>query len=98
MIDQIEIYGPAWADIAGVHCKPGGRLEGRDQAKLKDKARNLKEKFIRYHPENLYTPLSFVPTDSDIFDLVFSSFHEYNLIITCSICSGSFCPLSSLRE
>lgn len=53
MIDQIEIYGPAWSDIARLHCKPGGRLEGRDQAKLKDKARNLKEKFIKYHPEIL---------------------------------------------
>lgn len=47
LISQIEIYGPAWADIARVYCRPGQILEGRDQTKLKDKARNIKEKYIR---------------------------------------------------
>lgn len=47
LINQIEVYGPAWADIARVYCKPGQILEGRDQTKLKDKARNIKEKYIR---------------------------------------------------
>jgi hypothetical protein len=49
-ITQIETYGPAWADIASHHCRRGGMLEGRDQVKLKDKARNIKEKYIRYPP------------------------------------------------
>lgn len=48
LIEQIEKYGPAWADLARTHCGPGGMLAGRDQAKLKDKARNLKEKMLRY--------------------------------------------------
>jgi len=47
LVRQIERYGCAWADIAKAHCGRGGALEGRDQAKLKDKARNLKEKMIR---------------------------------------------------
>ena len=55
MIDQIEVYGPAWADITRANCGPRGELEGRDQAKLKDKARNLKEKFIKYRPKILTT-------------------------------------------
>ena len=50
LVEQIEQYGPAWADIARHHCQQGGRLEGRDQVKLKDKARNIKEKYIRYFP------------------------------------------------
>jgi hypothetical protein len=48
LIQQIGIYGIAWADLARAHCGPGGRLENRDQAKLKDKARNLKVKMLRY--------------------------------------------------
>jgi hypothetical protein len=48
LIEQIGEYGPAWADLARTHCGAGGKLEGRDQAKLKDKARNLKEKMLRY--------------------------------------------------
>jgi hypothetical protein len=48
LIEQIEIYGPAWADIARKYCRPGMIFEGRDQTKLKDKARNIKEKYIRY--------------------------------------------------
>lgn len=47
LITMIQRYGPAWADIARLHCVSGGQLEGRDQEKLKDKARNLKEKMIR---------------------------------------------------
>jgi hypothetical protein len=47
LIEQIGLYGPAWADIASDHCDKGGRLDGRDQVKLKDKARNLKEKMLR---------------------------------------------------
>jgi len=58
LVDQIEIYGPAWADIARANCGVGGFLEGRDQAKLKDKARNLKEKFIRYIPPQPLYPCS----------------------------------------
>ena len=50
LIEQIELYGPAWADIARKYCRPGMMLEGRDQTKLKDKARNIKEKYIRYDP------------------------------------------------
>src|SRR5208282_5764870 len=50
LIGQIEVYGTAWADIARAYCKPGKILEGRDQTKLKDKARNIKEKYIRYPP------------------------------------------------
>jgi len=49
-ISQVEEYGPVWADIAARYCKPGKILEGRDQIKLKDKARNIKEKCIRYDP------------------------------------------------
>lgn len=48
LIGQIETYGCAWADIARKYCKKGEILEGRDQLKLKDKARNIKEKCIRY--------------------------------------------------
>jgi hypothetical protein len=48
LIELIGEYGPAWADLARTYCGPGGKLEGRDQAKLKDKARNLKEKMLRY--------------------------------------------------
>jgi hypothetical protein len=47
LINQIEEYGPAWADIARRYCAPGEILEGRDQEKLKDKARNIKERYIR---------------------------------------------------
>ena len=50
LIDQIEQYGPAWSDIARIYCKPGMIFHGRDQIKLKDKARNIKEKYIRYAP------------------------------------------------
>jgi hypothetical protein len=46
-IRKIAKYGPAWADLAQLYCKPGKALEGRDQARLKDKARNIKEKCIR---------------------------------------------------
>jgi hypothetical protein len=53
LIEQIGIYGTAWAEMARTHCEPGGRLAGRDQAKLKDKARNLKEKMLRYDPWQL---------------------------------------------
>ena len=55
LIHQIEVYGPAWADIARAYCKPGEILEGRDQTKLKDKARNIKEKYIRYLPTLRHT-------------------------------------------
>ena len=48
LISQVEEYGPVWADIAGRYCKQGEILQGRDQIKLKDKARNIKEKYIRY--------------------------------------------------
>jgi len=54
LVEQIGQYGPAWADIARHHCQRGGKLEGRDQAKLKDKARNIKEKYIRYFPSPHY--------------------------------------------
>jgi hypothetical protein len=47
LVSQIEEYGPAWADIARRYCAPGEILEGRDQEKLKDKARNIKERYIR---------------------------------------------------
>jgi hypothetical protein len=73
LVDQIEIYGPAWADIARANCGVGGVLEGRDQAKLKDKARNLKEKFIRYIPPQPPLPL-FPPSFGTVtFLLVLSS-------------------------
>ena len=48
LIKQIEDYGTAWRDIAQRYCKVGEIFEGRDQIKLKDKARNIKEKYIRY--------------------------------------------------
>jgi hypothetical protein len=48
LISQIQVYGTAWADIARKYCKPGEILQGRDQVKLKDKARNIKEKYLRY--------------------------------------------------
>jgi hypothetical protein len=47
LVREIEKYGPAWSDIQGWYCGEGMPLEGRDQAKLKDKARNLKEKWVR---------------------------------------------------
>ena len=47
-INLIGEYGPAWSDICHAHCGTGGMLEGRDQIMLKDKARNIKEKMIRY--------------------------------------------------
>ena len=52
LISQVEEYGPVWAEIAARFCKRGEILEGRDQIKLKDKARNIKEKCIRYNPLN----------------------------------------------
>lgn len=48
LIRLIGEYGCAWADIARYYCRPGARLEGRDQVKLKDKARNLKLAMIRF--------------------------------------------------
>lgn len=50
LIRKIEEYGPQWADMARKYCAAGQPLEGRDQTKLKDKARNIKEKYIRYEP------------------------------------------------
>jgi len=47
-VDLVTQYGAAWSDIWHRHCQPGGMLEGRDQIMLKDKARNIKEKMIRY--------------------------------------------------
>jgi hypothetical protein len=58
-IKTIAERGPAWADIAHNYSIPGGMLEGRDQIKLKDKARNIKEKCIRYStPQDPRNPLS----------------------------------------
>jgi len=56
LISQVEEYGPVWADIAGRYCKPGEILQGRDQIKLKDKSRNIKEKYIRYELPRPFFP------------------------------------------
>ena len=83
LVDQIEIYGPAWADIARANCGVGGVLEGRDQAKLKDKARNLKEKFIRYIRR---TPSILVPPFIWHCHIPFGSHLFLFLIYACTFC------------
>jgi hypothetical protein len=50
LIKCVQTYGTAWSDIAAHFAKKGGPFEGRTQVQLKDKARNLKNKWIKYPP------------------------------------------------
>jgi Myb-like DNA-binding domain len=47
-VSYIEKYGPTWSDIWHSYCQPGDPLHGRTQENLKDKARNLKLRYVRY--------------------------------------------------
>jgi hypothetical protein len=48
LIRCVGDHGPHWADIMMSYGRTGQIFEGRDQIKLKDKARNLKERMLRY--------------------------------------------------